>query len=169
MNCLFLQLPLFNKEADECENEFERWIFVLKNMETLTRLPWAAQNAVFKKLEDIADVAALSRQERMKYDEGLRKYRDTISVLQGAREDGYAEGQAKGYAEGQAKGYAAGQEEGRAAGRNEGIAEGLEQGLAQGLAQGKQQQALAIAQKMKAMGLSNDDIFKITGISLNEF
>ena len=161
MNCLFLQLPLFNKEADECENEFERWIFVLKNMETLTRLPWAAQNAVFMKLEDIADVAALSRQERMKYDEGLRKYRDTISVLQGAREDGYAEGQAKG--------YAAGQEEGRAEGRNEGIAEGLEQGLAQGLAQGKQQQALAIAQKMKAMGLSNDDIFKITGISLNEF
>ena len=57
-------------------------------METLTRLPWAAQNAVFKKLEDIADVAALSRQERMKYDEGLRKYRDTISVLQGAREEG---------------------------------------------------------------------------------
>ena len=92
----YMQLPLFNKEADECENEFERWIFVLKNMETLTRLPWAAQNAVFKKLEDIADVAALSRQERMKYDEGLRKYRDTISVLQGAREDGYAEGQAKG-------------------------------------------------------------------------
>ena len=68
----YMQLPLFNKEADECENEFERWIFVLKNMETLTRLPWAAQNAVFKKLEDIADVAALSRQERMKYDEGLR-------------------------------------------------------------------------------------------------
>ena len=84
----YMQLPLFNKEADECENEFERWIFVLKNMETLTRLPWAAQNAVFKKLEDIADVAALSRQERMKYDEGLRKYRDTISVLQGAREEG---------------------------------------------------------------------------------
>ena len=92
MNCLFLQLPLFNKEADECENEFERWIFVLKNMETLTRLPWAAQNAVFKKLEDIADVAALSRQERMKYDEGLRKYRDTISVLEGAREEGREEG-----------------------------------------------------------------------------
>ena len=87
-----MQLPLFNKDADECENEFERWIFVLKNMETLTRLPWAAQNAVFKKLEDIADVAALSRQERMKYDEGLRKYRDTISVLQGAREEGREEG-----------------------------------------------------------------------------
>ena len=123
----YMQLPLFNKEADECENEFERWIFVLKNMETLTRLPWAAQNAVFKKLEDIADVAALSRQERMKYDEGLRKYRDTISVLQGAREDGYAEG----------------------------------------MAQGEQKKALAIAEKMKAMGLSSKDILEATGISLD--
>ena len=135
MNCLFLQLPLFNKEADECENEFERWIFVLKNMETLTRLPWAAQNAVFKKLEDIADVAALSRQERMKYDEGLRKYRDTISVLQGAREDGYAEGMA--------------------------------QGIEQGIEQGEQKKALAIAEKMKAMGLSSKDILEATGISLD--
>ena len=67
-------------------------------METLTRLPWAAQNAVFKKLEDIADEAALSKLERMKYEEGLRKYRDTISVLQGAREEGYAEGYAEAYA-----------------------------------------------------------------------
>ena len=69
-------------------------------METLTRLPWAAQNAVFKKLEDIADEAALSKLERMKYEEGLRKYRDTISVLQGAREEGFAEAYAKAYVEG---------------------------------------------------------------------
>ena len=124
----YMQLPLFNKEADECENEFERWIFVLKNMETLTRLPWAAQNAVFKKLEDIADVAALSRQERMKYDEGLRKYRDTISVLQGAREDGYADGKARGRAE------------------------------------GRKQEALAIAKKLKAMGMTVKEITEATGL-----
>ena len=143
----YMQLPLFNKEADECENEFERWIFVLKNMETLTRLPWAAQNAVFKKLEDIADVAALSRQERMKYDEGLRKYRDTISVLQGAREDGYAEGMAQGMAQG--------------------IEQGMAQGIEQGIEQGEQKKAMAIAEKMKAMGLSSKDILEATGISLD--
>ena len=131
-----MQLPFLNKEADECENEFERWIFVLKNMETLTRLPWAAQNAVFKKLEDIADVAALSRQERMKYDEGLRKYRDTISVLQGAREDGYAEAYAEGYAKGYAEGYA----------------------------EGKKQEALAIAKKLKAMGMTVKEITEATGL-----
>ena len=96
----FMQLPLFDKEAEECDNQFERWIYVLKNMETLTRLPWAAKSAVFQRLEQIADVASLTRQERMKYDEGLRKYRDTLSVLEGAREDGWAEGHAEGRAEG---------------------------------------------------------------------
>ena len=87
----FLQLPLFKKEANECENQVERWIYLLKNMETLSRLPWAAQSAVFKKLESIADVGAMSRAERLKYDEALKKYRDTISVLEGARMEGRME------------------------------------------------------------------------------
>ncbi len=87
----FLQLPLFKKEADECDNQVERWIYLLKNMETLSRLPWAAQSAVFKKLESIADVGAMNRAERLKYDEALKKYRDTISVLEGARMEGRME------------------------------------------------------------------------------
>ena len=36
-----------------------KYINLLKNMETLNRLPWAAQSAVFKKLESIADVGGL--------------------------------------------------------------------------------------------------------------
>ncbi|MDE6354225.1 MAG: Rpn family recombination-promoting nuclease/putative transposase, partial [Prevotella sp.] len=30
---IYLQLPLFTKEVDECVNDFERWIYVLKHME----------------------------------------------------------------------------------------------------------------------------------------
>ena len=65
-------------------------------METLSRLPWAAQSAVFKKLESIADVGAMSRDERLKYDESLRKYRDTISVFEGVRLEGRMEGRLEG-------------------------------------------------------------------------
>ena len=85
-----------NKEADECENQVERWIYLLKNMETLNRLPWAAQSAVFKKLESIADLSAMTRAERLQYDEALKKYRDTISVFEGVRMEGILEGQKKG-------------------------------------------------------------------------
>ena len=84
------------KEAEECENQVERWIYLLKNMETLNRLPWAAQSAVFKKLESIADVSAMTRAERLQYDEALKKYRDTISVFEGVRLEGRMEGNAEG-------------------------------------------------------------------------
>ena len=96
LRMIYLQLPLFKKEADECENQVERWIYLLKNMETLNRLPWAAQSAVFQKLESIADVGGMTRAERLQYDEALKKYRDTISVFEGVRMEGRMEGREEG-------------------------------------------------------------------------
>ena len=65
-------------------------------MDVLQRMPWLAQDAVFQKLASIADVASLSKQERLAYDENLRKYRDTIAVMEGQ----YLEGMEKGRVEG---------------------------------------------------------------------
>ena len=69
---------------------------MVKNMETLNRLPWAAKSDVFKKLESIIDVGSMSRAERLKYDEALKKYRDTISVFEGARMEGRMEARMEG-------------------------------------------------------------------------
>ena len=121
------------KDADECENQVERWIYLLKNMETLNRLPWAAQSAVFKKLESIADVGAMTRAERLQYDEALKKYRDTISVFQGVRLEGIMEG------------------------RKEGRAEGRKEGLRQ-TARNLKSMGLGIADIQKATGLSEEEI-----------
>jgi predicted transposase/invertase (TIGR01784 family) len=93
---IYLQLPYFDKQADECDNDFERWIYVLKNMEALNRMPFAAKDSVFAKIAQIADISALSKEERMKYDEGIRKYRDTICVMDYAVEKGRAEGEKQG-------------------------------------------------------------------------
>ena len=136
----YLQLPLFKKEADECDNDFERWIYLLNNMETLTRLPWAAKSAVFRKLEEIAEVASLSREDRLKYDEGLRKYRDTISVLEGARMDGLAQGRAEGRAEGMAKGRAEGEIVGK----------------------------IAVARAMLEKGMPANLVYEITGLTMDD-
>ena len=144
LRMIYLQLPLFKKEADECENQVERWIYLLKNMETLSRLPWAAQSAVFKKLESIADVGAMSRDERLKYDEALRKYRDTISVFEGVRMDGLMEG------------------------RMEGRKEGRMEGLMEGLMEGQRSEKMENARKMKTYGLALDMIAEITGLSIEE-
>lgn len=92
---IFLQLPCFKKEAEDCDNDFERWIYVLKNMETLDRMPWAAKNSVFRRLAEIGEVSNMTKDEREKYDSALRHYRDTLVVMQGAADKGRAEGRAE--------------------------------------------------------------------------
>ena len=129
---------------DECENDFDRWIYVLKNMETIKRLPWAAQNSVFQKLAEIADVSSLTKEERLYYDVALRKYRDTLCVLEGAEQRGLKRGREEGLAKGLAKG--------RAEGRAEGLAEGR----------------IEAARNMKAKGLAIDLIAACSGLSPEE-
>lgn len=75
-------------------------------METLNRLPWAAQNSVFQRLAEIAEVGAMTKEERTEYDGALKRYRDTLNVMRGAEMKGRKEGEAKGRKEGEAKGRA---------------------------------------------------------------
>ena len=71
-------------------------------MDILQRMPFLAQDAVFRRLSEIAEVASLSKEDRRKYDESLKQYRDTIAVMHGQ----FLEGEAKGRTEGEAKGRA---------------------------------------------------------------
>ena len=86
---------LLQKEAEACENDFDRWIYVLKNMETFNRLPWMAKDSVFHRLSEIADVSAMTKEERQKYDYAIRKYRDNLCVYEGVLQTGVEKGIAK--------------------------------------------------------------------------
>ena len=109
-------------------------------METIKRLPWAAQNSVFQKLAEIADVSSLTKEERLYYDVALRKYRDTLCVLESAEQRGVKRGLAKGREEGRAEGLAKGRAEGR----------------------------IETARNMKADGMSIELIQKYSGLSPEE-
>ena len=91
MRQVFIALPVFKKEEEECENDFERWIYTLKNMETLKRMPFKARKAVFEKLEEVADVASLSKEERRRYENSVNVYRTNLCVLDAAKEEGREE------------------------------------------------------------------------------
>ena len=92
MRLIFLQLPYFRKAEDECETDFERWIYVLKNMDKLQRMPFKLRKAVFQRLEDIVDIASLSKEDRIKYDESIKVYRDNLVTEAYVREQGFEEG-----------------------------------------------------------------------------
>ena len=148
LRLVYLQLPLFVKEADDCENDFERWIYVLKNMETLNRLPWMAKSAVFRRLAEVAEVSALSKEERIKYDHALKVYRDSINA------ERYAEYKAE-------KAMQEGMEKGLAEGMEKGLAEGMEKGMEKGMDTANRENA----RKMKADNMPIELIAKYTGLT----
>ena len=93
---IYLSLPFFNKSEEECESGFEKWIYVLKYMEVLERLPFTAQKKIFDHLAKLPDVRYLSSEEQEKYDESIKAADDYYSGLYGS----YIEGEEKGRAEG---------------------------------------------------------------------
>lgn len=146
---IFIELPAFSKEEQECETDFERWIYVLKNMETLKRLPFKARKAVFEKLEEIADVASMSPKERELYDNSVKVYRDYLVTMDAAEKEGIKKGMEEGL--------------------KKGLEEGLEEGLKKGLKKGREE-ALNIFQTaidMKKQGIDNQLIAEKTGLPLS--
>ena len=99
---IYLSLPFFDKKEKECETGFDKWIYVLKYMEVLERLPFTAQKKIFDHLAKLADVRCLSSEEQEKYDESIKAVDDYYSGLYGS----YVEGEEKGIAKGMAKGKA---------------------------------------------------------------
>ena len=92
---IYLSLPFFDKSEEECVTGFEKWIYVLKYMEVLERLPFTAQKKIFDHLAKLADVRCLSSEEQEKYDESIKAIDDYYSGLYGS----YIDGEEKGRAE----------------------------------------------------------------------
>lgn len=91
LRLIFLQLPLIELEEKDCDTDFKKWLYVLKNMQTFDRMPFAAQKAVFEKLGSIAEIATMPKHQRMAYEESLRIYRDNISIMETERKQGREE------------------------------------------------------------------------------
>ena len=109
-------------------------------MNTLERMPFIAQNAVFRKLAQITDITTLSKADREKYDYSLKNMRDYIATYNTAEEMGIE------------KGFERGRTKGRAEGKAEGIIETARNFKAIGISY------LDIA---KATGLSYDEIERL--------
>ena len=109
-------------------------------METFNRLPWVAKDSVFHRLAEIAEVSAMTKEERQKYDYALRKYRDNLCVYEGAIQKGIAKG----------------------------MEQGMEQGIAKGITKGETKRNVEIVRRMKAKGYPLEEIMDCTGLSAEE-
>ena len=97
---IYLEMPKFNKPADELDGMFEKWLFVLKNLSRLLERPAALQDRVFTKLFDAAEIAKFDKAEYEAYEESLKALRDWKNVLETAEKKAREEGRTEGRMEG---------------------------------------------------------------------
>lgn len=57
-------------------------------MAVFERMPFMAKNAVFRKLAEISDITALSKDEQEKYGESLKILRDNYAIYKAAEKEG---------------------------------------------------------------------------------
>ena len=137
---IYLVLPLFEKKVDECDTDFDKWIYVLKHMEALSRMPFTAQKEIFKQLEEYADSHRLTKKEWEAYENSLWIARDNMACMAAAE----------------------------IAAQEKGLAEGREKGMAEGMAKGMAEEKLATAKRLLDMGLDVLQTAKGTGLSIEE-
>ena len=136
----YVEIARFNKDINELETNFDKWLYVLRNLSRLDNQPTYLRNEVFNRLFSQAEIARFDKKELKAYEDSLKAYRDIKNSLDTAKEEGRAEG----------------------------LAEGLEKGLEKGRAEGASEKALTIAREMLALNISVDTIKKVTGLTDNE-
>ena len=133
-----------NEFNDVATTPIEEWLDYLKNNHIKDNTSTPGLQEARKKLLYMT----MSDSDRRAYDAHMDDIMVQNDVLDTAKMEGRAEGRAEGL------------EEGRAAGLEEGRAEGLEEGV--------QKKALEVAKNLKSMGLSIQDIQRVTGLSKDE-
>ena len=134
---IYLEMPKFRKTEDELENMTDKWLYALKNLPRLFERPKALQERIFSKFFEVAEVAALSKEEYAKYWESEKVFYDNQGAFMTADYKGYT----RGVIEGEAKGRVEGRAEGRA------------------------EANLDNARRMKADGMPAELIAKYTGLT----
>jgi len=145
---IYLEMPKFNKEVAELETPFEKWMFVLKNLHKLDRIPDKLRESIFEKLFMAAEIAKFSKKEHQHYEDSLKYYRDLKNSLDTAKEEGLIEGEQIGLQKGEQI--------------------GLQKGEQIGLQKGEQIGMQKVALNAKKMGMPIKDISDLTGLSEEE-
>ena len=89
---IYLEMPKFKKTEDELVTMADKWLYALKYLPELLERPKALQERIFSKFFEVAEVAALSKEEYAKYWESEKIFYDNVGAFMAAQAKGRAEG-----------------------------------------------------------------------------
>ena len=90
-----VEMPNFSKAEGNLQSNFDKWMYVLQQLPYLKSRPQALQDRVFMKLFEAAEIAKFTPDEKNKYEESLKYYRDLKNVVDTSFDEGKAEGKAE--------------------------------------------------------------------------
>jgi len=85
---IYLEMPKFNKTVDELETRFDKWLYVIKNLNKLDRIPEKLREKIFDKVFETAEIAKFTPDQIRSYEDSLKYYRDLKNSLDTAKEEG---------------------------------------------------------------------------------
>ena len=106
---LYVEVPKFAKKESELETKFDKWLYVLKHLEYLERVPARIREKIFEKVMDIATIVNLEKKDRQ---QSLKQYRDLKNALDASKLEGRMEGEKLGMEKGEKLGIEKGKRSG---------------------------------------------------------
>ena len=88
---IYLEMPKFNKTVDELETRFDKWLYVIRNLNRLDRIPDKLKEQIFEKLFETAEIARFTPEQVRSYEDSLKYYRDIKNSIDTARVEGKIE------------------------------------------------------------------------------
>ena len=88
---IYLEMPKFNKTLEELESRFDKWLYVIRNLNRLDKVPDKLRERVFEKLFETAEIARFTPDQIRSYEDSLKYYRDLKNSLDTAKEEGWEE------------------------------------------------------------------------------
>jgi len=93
---VYIKLDKFTKTLEELESHFDKWLFLLRNLDKLNEIPETLKEQIFMKVLEKAQIANLSERDLMLYEESLKIYKDIYSAVEYSRNEGRNDGRNEG-------------------------------------------------------------------------
>ena len=144
LNFIYMEMPKFVKEEKDLITHFDKWLYVLKNLNKFREIPSVLQERIFRKLFNTAEVANLNEEEMKTYEASLKEKRDWKNAMDYAMAEAETKGMEKG------------------------IEKGMVKGMVKGMEKGIKKERLVIAKNMKKENIAVEVISRLTGLSIED-
>ena len=97
---IFAELARFDRRLEDCRNDLEKMLYVIKNGWRLKNQPKELQNEIFTRLFKACDIPRFSKKKRIQYEKDMYDERRLYGEIEAAKMIGREEGMEVGREEG---------------------------------------------------------------------